>query len=372
MNLLDYLKSFFCEENLIVIEELKKQIIEKAQQNLAQAKAIAKHLKQTEYLEKENDTLLGENEELKAHVPLIYSPSKTISHSWTFEKEKHQVPLQDFIQPHLVEIHEALKKKKLYIKNESEIDVKVPKIVQVMKNLLKGYKLDESNFGQKERWLFPIETIKHGYDDCEGYTNVIVSGLIASNPVLMTPRTFAVGGKTYNGIGHQTVAVFDSTGIQRHLNSTSPFTLKKDLKNYAEYNNDSTDRWNHEIVWWSFNNIVAESELDKDSIESYIYEFDSKNPDNVQLNTYTELRNVIQVANTKGLGRVQNCIIEIEGRIYQGNKAGVVNIKIPDSLINEEVEIKYSKEGFKTRTYKRTFEKGKTTSFVVTLYRGTN
>ena len=372
MTLFDYFKSFFCEENLIVIEELKKQIIEKAQQNLAQAKAIAKHLKQTEYLEKENDTLLGENEELKAHVPLIYSPSKTISHSWTFEKEKHQVPLQDFIQPHLVEIHEALKKKKLYIKNESEIDVKVPKIVQVMKNLLKGYKLDESNFGQKERWLFPIETIKHGYDDCEGYTNVIVSGLIASNPVLMTPRTFAVGGKTYNGIGHQTVAVFDSTGIQRHLNSTSPFNLEKNLQDYAIFNADETDHWNIKEIWWAYNNISATATLDKDSIESYIYEFASNKPDPIQTNDYTELRNVVQVANTSGLEKVKYCVVEIDGRIYQGNNAGIVYIKIPDSIADIWVTVKYSSEGFKTREFRKVFEKGKTTSFIVTLYRGSN
>jgi len=357
--------------------QCKKDLTKKSEQNIAQAQMISEKNNEVEDIKekfdefKENCVEGGEN--------FYYSSAKTITHSWKNPRGKSvQLPVQDFLQ-HITDYAELARRNKLYLFNGVDDPDYDTKVVKAYKLVNKNYRSDELNFGENERWLTSLEAklMEDTGVDCEDLSHKTMA--------LWKEMGVAVGdancyiGEVFSSsnLGHATLGIRDSTGVERHLNSSNSFEKFTNLKDYPVFGiNDpsfKTNWFNLKIVDYGYNWVYAFNNMDKPEVlEDFIVRNSNSKPDETQFNTYTELRNVVNVANTSGLEKVKNCTVEIEGREWQGNNAGVVYIKIPATLIGREVEIKYSKEGFKTRTYKRTFVKESTTSFVVTLYRGTN
>ena len=331
------------------------------QQNEAQLMSIDSLLETINDLERQVD---------ETNEPTYYSAKKKITHFWVSPKGKSiPIPVQNFVQPHLVELSEIAKKKRLYLTIDKDYDKTVVKAYKA--SLLLDYTLDSSQFSMTERWLTAQEAIALGKDDCEGAAVVICSML--EHIGVPIDSVYAVWGLTYNGNGHCVVTVKDSTGIWRLLNTSQLFEKAIDLKDYPEFNKEDktykTNGYNLKNVDGGFNSIVSFNNFDyPKNLDSFLV----KTPTPTQASedqTYFKAK-VVQFTN--GITPIVNPLVDIEGRVYQGNAAGVIDIQIPNSLIGDPVKIEISKASYKTWNTVVVFLKGKTTSRLIKLIKGTN
>lgn len=309
------------------------------------------------------------DEELKQKKETtFYSATKKVTHTWKNPKDKNvQIPVQNFIQPGLVELAEIARKKKLYLLDGKDYDKTVAKAYKAA--LILDYSLDSSQFSMTERWLTAQEAIALGKGDCEDSAHVIVSML--EHIGVKKCCVYVVWGLANNGIGHSTVIVKDSTGVWRHINSSNIFESKTDLKDYPEFNkNDKsfrTNGFNLKIIDSGYNSLVSFNNFDyPKNLDSYLV----KKPSPTQAyeqETYFRAR-VVQASN--GITSIIKPIVKIDGRVFLGNAAGKIEINIPPTMQNKLLLVEITKVGYKTWSQEITFEQGKDKSRLVKLIKG--
>ncbi len=377
MGWLKYFQSFFCDadQRKKIISDLQKQVTalrteleSKIEDNDVLSEKIEDKERDVDNLE---NLLKGANEGVSEEARL--SGKRSISHSWKDPKGKSvQLDVQDFVQSSVV-LHELAKKKRLYLNDKTDYDKQVAKAYRAVIGLL-DYRFDHSLFSQNERWITVTEAISLGSSDCEEKSMTIVSLL----EHIGVPRdsVFVCIGQSFNGIGHATVKVKDSTGVFRHLNSSNLFENFTDLKEYPEFHKKDTsfrtNGFNLEIMDYEFNSIVAETKFE--NLDNYLIRISSVKPDSTQLNEKTEMRNRVVYVNGGVELPVRNCNVIIETDhdqlFFNASAGGVVQVNIPPRLVGVSTKVTFEKTGFKPRTFDVTFEDSKTTSFKVRLYRG--
>lgn len=178
------------------------------------------------------------------------------------EKNKYQYALIDvrlFVGGYNHVIYNRLKANKLLYSDNPDTDVLIPKIYQYVKRNYR-YMYDANRTGITEFWEFPWETmeiLKAGKGvDCDGWS--ILIGAHFAMAGIPRDRWFVSAGMSRAKIGHATVYARDSSGVWRHLNSTTPHYRYKNLKDYPS-NKDSGDMLGiaENGFWFSFNDVYA-------------------------------------------------------------------------------------------------------------------
>ena len=195
----------------------------------------------------------------------VYAPKKKITHAWNNGKTITQLPIQNFIQPNCVEIHELLRKKKLYLnQNKLPLNEYIPRLYYNLKTLVPSYTSDTAQFGLKEVWNTISQALQTKQSDCEEMSFMLCSGFRAAG---FTPdRVLVVIGLAFAVIGHATFVFKDEVGVWRNLNSTTMLKGVKSLEEFPELGvketkeiggNLQTDIWNLSIIDYGFNDIVT-------------------------------------------------------------------------------------------------------------------
>lgn len=197
----------------------------------------------------------------------------------TFGNSNEMIPIDVrlLITPQDFNIHEILKKNKLYLKdNNNNVDETVIKIYKFIKNNFYKYLLDVNNYGLTEFWEFPFEIIEkkkrnvnHGFD-CDSWANFMASFYIASGVPSWKVRV--VVGNCQLG-GHSTVYVHsDDDNKFHHLNSTYGNKWSK-FEKISDYpvTDDALDSDSLGIkdVWFSFNNLYSWNKFSSEASKQF-------------------------------------------------------------------------------------------------------
>lgn len=177
--------------------------------------------------------------------------------SLPFSETKIPVPLTTLITPSDPFILLDLKDWKL----SGDFETLIPKIYNKIRTEYYHYGTDKEIWGSNEVFEFPFEmraraslnNNEYKYD-CDSWSIFQTSYYRACG--LPAWRVRIVGGKTRNGGGHATVAIFSlKTKKWFHLNST----YGKNLDNISDFPsiNDETDKIGINSVWFSFNDLYS-------------------------------------------------------------------------------------------------------------------
>jgi hypothetical protein len=161
------------------------------------------------------------------------------------------------ITPTDFEIHDDIKKNKLYVKDPLKCNANILKIYKHIQKSYYEYAFDDKQFGLPELWLYPYETRETQRGDCDDWGITIASYLIAAG--VPNWRVRIVCGTTWTGDGHLTVyTLADDLKSWHHINSTTPIEWIKQKKlTDMPKSNDSNDEIGIKDVWFSFNNYGA-------------------------------------------------------------------------------------------------------------------
>jgi len=192
-----------------------------------------------------------DNKHPKKHIR-YRRPIYTGKDNW----ELYSVSVTDFIMPNDFDILERIEANNLFVNDRLKINEAVPRIYAEAKQNY-SYKYDSKSLGMSEFWKFPPETLCARHGDCEDWGNLIASFLIAAGVPSWRVRV-TYGVINAGGYGHSTVYVLDDDmQTWRHLNSTEPDPIHKNLSDYPKFGGGDALGIDPDRVWGSFNDKFA-------------------------------------------------------------------------------------------------------------------
>lgn len=173
-----------------------------------------------------------------------------------------EVPVQLFVQPNDPYIIKDIENNNLYAVNNQCNDhiLKIYKHTRIKPSNPYRYKYDKINIGLPEYWMFPFELRNAKAGDCDDWGNELASYLIAAGVPNWRVRCVVGNVWGFNKGGHLTVYVLaDDLVTWIHLNSTTPYSKIKEIKNLYDLptTNNPSDKIGIEKVWFSYNNQYA-------------------------------------------------------------------------------------------------------------------
>lgn len=120
-----------------------------------------------------------------------------------------EIPVNDFIQPQAPAVLEAV----MNLKGDNPFEACLGFVCREIQ-----YQTDNYQYGARERWAYPTETLFSRRGDCEDKSFLLASMLLALN---IPPETVAVELGKHKGQGHAWVAIQDYWGKTYVLETTA-------------------------------------------------------------------------------------------------------------------------------------------------------
>jgi len=162
-----------------------------------------------------------------------------------------KVDVRHFLTPEDPRLVNWVRCKNLKIEDPWNCNDIIAKIYKADRYYFK-YRFDYQQFGVKELWLYPWETMTLKYGDCDDWANLLASRLLAAG--LPPQRLRVVAGLTNNKAGgHATVYVLgDDFKTWYHLNSTG-YSTHSHLEDYpTSHDEDDPLGVIGEHIWFAY------------------------------------------------------------------------------------------------------------------------